>query len=208
MGCARAEPDSAPVTVAEPNSLTSLILPQSGENSIGLVGCSMTVGAADGYRQVGGVSLWPGSGLGYGRGTVHRWAQAGSTDLGFWESFATSVERHGRPEAVWWQLCTSGVHEDDLGHALAVLEEIEGRLPGVSVFVSAQPDYTDGHVCASASPGGPEAMQLLVEALVESGRVMQGPVLSPLDPSRLVDSCHADDAGERDMGRELLEFFG
>lgn len=177
-----------------------------GPNSVGLVGCSMTVDAAEGARRLGGTVLWPPRELGYGRGSVARWSEIEDGD-GFWERLGAALDREPATEGLWWQLCTNGSEDDDSAHALIVMSELEERLPGVSIYVSAQPAYADGHVCTSAGPDGPGRMQELAVELVETGRVEQGPVFSPLRPDQLVDSCHAGEEGKEQMGRELLRFF-
>lgn len=174
---------------------------------VGMIGCSMTIDAVEGYVRVGGSGMWPVNGLGYGQGAIARWSEI-EGDGGFWRSFDAALEKQDATATVWWELCTSGSRMDDLEQALIVLDGIEARLPGATVYVSAQPEYTDGHVCNLAGARGPEVMQQLAAELVETGRVVAGPVLSRLQPSQLVDTCHANAEGKRQMGQELLDFFG
>ncbi len=171
---------------------------------VGVIGCSMTLNALAGYHALDGRSLWPRNGLRYGRGSVARWADPG---FEFWDSFDAALEQHPEPEMVWWQLCTSGAEGDDRDHAIQVLDQIEARVPGATIVVSGQPGYTEGHVCSSAGPDGPAAMAALVDVLVDTGRVERGPVLAALRPEQLEDSCHANQDGQAQMGREILEFF-
>jgi hypothetical protein len=201
------EPVAVPVSTA-PTSSSSVDSSgsPSGAGQVGLVGCSMTVDAAQGYRSVGGSVLWPSARLGYGGGTVRRWGEA-ERGRDFWSNFDAALTRQPGTEAIWWQLCTSGVAEDDFEHAVDVLEELRLRMGDVPVYVSAQPGYTDGHVCDSAGSGGPERMEELASRLVETGRVRAGPVLSPLPPDRLSDSCHASEEGRAQMGEDLVGFF-
>ena len=173
--------------------------------TVGAVGCSMTINALDGYRQLGGRELWPPVGLGYGRGSVARWADP---ELGFWGSFLSGLARYPETDEVWWQLCTSGTPDDDLDAALELLQMIEEATSGSTIFVSAQPAYSDGHVCRSAGPDGPSRMEDLADELVATGRVERGPVLSALSPEQLADSCHANESGVTQMGQEVLDFFG
>ncbi|HVR79558.1 MAG TPA: hypothetical protein VMS99_14340 [Acidimicrobiia bacterium] len=164
----------------------------------------MTLNALDGYRALGGQELWPPAGLGYGRGSVARWADP---QLGFWDSFLSALGRFPDTDQVWWELCTSGSPEDDFDHALGLLEQIEDAAEGSTIYVSAQPGYSEGHVCRSAGPGGPARMADLADQLIATGRVVQGPELSPLSPDQLADSCHANEAGMTQMGQEVLDFF-
>jgi hypothetical protein len=90
---------------------------------------------------------------------------------------------------------------------LAVLGEIEARLGGRTIYVSAQPDY-DGHVCPTSGPDGPQQMQVLASQLVATGRVLAGPFQGPLTESQTRDLCHASDSGRLILGNQLLAFFG
>lgn len=174
------------------------------EASVGVVGCSMTLNALEGYHRAGGVELWPRAGLSYGRGSVARWIDP---ELGFWDTFLSALDQHAQTDSVWWQLCTSGSEADDLDHALRLLQQIEEATSGASILVSPQPDYTGDHVCQSAGPEGPARMADLADELVATGRVARGPELSPLSPDQLADSCHANEAGMNQMGSEVLDFF-
>ena len=201
-------PASVPVTTVElpaTSTMDTTDRPMT-EGWVGLVGCSMTVDAAQGYREVGGSALWAPAQLGYGRGTVRRWADTGDR-LDFWSNFDAALARQPDTEAIWWELCTSGVAEDDLDHASIVMDELRRRVGDVPVYVSAQPAYTDGHVCDSAGPGGPEAMQALADSLIDTDQVSTGPRLAPLSRDQLSDGCHADEGGRAQMGRDLMSFF-
>lgn len=174
---------------------------------VGLVGCSMTIDAVEGYASLGGTAMWPLIGLDYGQGAVARWGDIHGS-LGFWERFDAALENEPATGSFWWQLCTSGARKDNFDHALVILSELEQRLPEASIYVSAQPGYADGHVCPLAGPDGPDLMEELAAALVETEKVLAGPTLSPLQPDQLVDDCHAGREGKAQMGTELLDFFG
>ena len=204
------DPGSAstnPVVTTVPVPATTLTtVPASLPRVVGVVGCSMTVDAAVGYRRQGGTSLWPTPGLGYGGGSVARWSDP-EDKRGLRESFAAALRSEPDTDAIWWQLCTSGSAEDNFDNALVVLTELETLVPEAEIYVSAQPDYLAGHVCESAGPGGPARMSRLADELVATGRVNVGPSLSPLAAAELVDTCHAGDVAVDQMGAELLAFF-
>jgi hypothetical protein len=99
-------------------------------------------------------------------------------------------------------------------NARAVLDEIKRSAPEATIYVSAQPSYSDPdsaveHVCSIAGADGPSRMEELAAKLVSEGEVEQGPVLGPLTTDMLVsDGCHANSEGELFMGQQLADFFG
>ena len=210
FACNGQDPISAstnPVVTTDRVPATTLTtVPAPLPRVVGLVGCSMTIDAAVGYRRQGGGSFWSTPGLGYGGGSVARWSDP-EDKRGLRESFAAALESEPETDTIWWQLCTSGSDEDNFDNALVVLAELETLVPEAEIFVSAQPDYLGDHVCESAGPGGPARMARLADELVATGRVSEGPSLSPLAATELVDTCHAGDVAVDQMGSELLAFF-
>ncbi len=174
---------------------------------VGFVGCSMTENAVDGYIALGGDKFWPRFGR-YGGGTVGRWAFGVEAGSRLWAIFRGQLREQPDTAAIWWQLCTfaSGA-QDDLDRALAVLDEIKVSAPGLPVYVSPQPTYTDGHVCEIAGDGGPETMAQLAADVVATGEVMAGPPQGPLPSDATRDGCHADTAGQEILGEQLEAFF-
>lgn len=182
---------------------------EDGPGSVGFVGCSMSRGAVAGYELVGGTRFWPDR-LSYGGGSIGRWALAITNEgMRYWEEFERELVAHPDTKAVWWNLCTfKGNDADSYDNAVEVLNEIESRLPGVVVYVSAQPAYGGGHVCALAGEGGPALMDEVARRLVDDGRVEAGPPMGPLAESETSDGCHVNDTGKELLGGQLLEFFG
>lgn len=219
-------PDSSPADPVETPTTTttttvqvettqlegSTITPVTADDrpgSVAFVGCSMSRGAVSGYELVGGTRFWP-SRISYGGGSIGRWTSAITNEgTRYWEEFERQRVAHPDTEAVWWNLCTfKSSNADSYENAVEVLDEIESRLPGVVVYVSAQPAYSGGHVCALAGEGGPALMDEVALQLVDDGRVEAGPAMGPLAESETSDGCHVNDLGKELLGGQLLEFFG
>lgn len=182
--------------------------PASAPQRVGIVGCSVTLNAVDGYQILGGDVLWP-SVTGYAGGTISAWALDLSTLSGYWSAFDAALAANPDTDAVWLQLCTntSGASQDTFENAQIVADEIRRRAPGVRVFVSAQNSYSDG-VCGIAGANGPANMQTIADQLVNAGAAEAGPTLGPLSMSQTVDTCHASADGAQVLGAQLAAFFG
>jgi hypothetical protein len=169
----------------------------------------MSQNAAEGYQLAGGDNMWSFRAP-YGGGTIGRWNDDITSDRGrYWGGFAKELDLSRNTTVVWWNLCTAkaGPH-DSYENAVLILDEIQAQIPGVVVYVSAQPAYTDGHVCELAGPGGPEAMQEIADQLIAEGLVLEGPRMGPLQKSETRDGCHANEDGMEVLGQQLLDFFG
>lgn len=184
----------------------------------GYVGCSMTVDAVEGYLELGGTSLWLSAGESYSSGGVTYWAENLNTLDQYWDWFQETLFDHPKTTAIWWQLCALDRKDGDdqalLEDARAVRDEIKRMAPDATIYVSAQPGYSDPDspadpVCRIAGANGPQRMEELAAELISEGGVEQGPVLDPLTPDLLLeDGCHANSEGELFMGQQLADFFG
>lgn len=173
--------------------------------TVGYIGCSMTVDAVAGYEAIGGTGFWPSAGSAFNGGGVTEWVDAAGS---YWAAFDQLLAAQPDTRVIWWELCThDGYTAEDLNIAIGVLDVLRQRVPDVVVYVSAQPGYTDGHVCLIAGSDGPARMRSLAEALVAGGYALAGPVMGPLGPRQLRDSCHANADGMGLMGGQLREFF-
>jgi hypothetical protein len=174
---------------------------------IGFVGCSMSNNAVSGYTAAGGTLFWPVQGD-YGGGGVGSWASDLSNNSVYWKAFQDAYNL-APAKVIWWQLCAldSDSANETLGAVQIVYDEIKRRVPDAIVFISAQPAYTDGHVCSIAGSTGPARMQELVDQFVSSQQVLRGPVMGPLQLNMLQnDGCHANSTGKDFMGQKLQEF--
>lgn len=176
--------------------------------TLGWVGCSISKNAVHGYEGLGGYLMWPSGGLDYGGGGIGLWAKDLTDASTYWGAFAARLRDFPNTNVVWWNLCTrAGSPEDSFEAARSVLAEIERRIPGVVVYVSAQPDYSD-EACGLAGPDGPANMRAVAGQLVEETSAQAGPMMGPLAANETSDGCHANQAGRALMGGQLLDFFG
>lgn len=199
-----AELDLGPGTVAD-------LAPEARDagtvRHLGYVGCSMSNNAVEGYRRLGGTAIWEVQ-TSYGGGGITQWGRELSSSSRYWQAFEAA--QASRPaDVIWWELCTVDRDRDADEHAQAVrvYDELRRRAPAAAVYVSAQPTYTDGHVCRIAGVGGPERMKAIAEQLVAEGRGLAGPLMGPLAPAQIADGCHANAAGQTLMGQQLQSFF-
>lgn len=179
----------------------------TGDGVMGFVGCSVTRDAVTGYDLVGGARLWPPEAVSYSGGSVSRWAMTVDVEAGQWRDFTAALAANPTTRGLWVQLCTAGTPADDVESAIALLDELRARLPGVPIWVSAQPGYV-AHECGIAGPTGPDRMQDLADELVRRGHAFTGPLLGPLTVEQTLDGCHANADGQRLMGEQLVDFFG
>lgn len=186
---------------------------------IGYVGCSMTVGAVDGYLQSGGFNMWPSAGEVYGGGGVTKWASVLNDSSKYWFWFQNTLDDHPQTSIIWWELCAVASDDDKLSdqqlleNARDVRDEIKRRAPGATIYVSPQPGYSSsGNVadpfCSIAGADGPQRMQALAANLIGEGGVEKGLIFKPLTPDLILpDGCHGNTEGELFMGEQLLQFF-
>ena len=167
-----------------------------------VAGCSVTANGVAGYLALGGGKLWNITGD-YGGGSVGHWAEASSE---LWNAFDSNLAAQPGAKTLWWQLCTfGGSQRDGLEAAQAALQIFRSVLPGVTIYVSAQPEYSPIGSCNLAGVNGPAFM---AEVASQLQGVSAGPVTGPLSANETVDGCHANAAGEAEMGQQLLNFFG
>jgi hypothetical protein len=169
---------------------------------MGLLGCSMTRDAVDGYIALGGTQVWDLDDE-YGNGSVTRWSLPQSP---LWGRFDRILEQHPGTEFLWWHLCTAHAEDTTMDLAQIVLGKLRERLPEATLYISAQPDYSGGHVCEIAGVDGPGLMEDLAAALIEMGEGLVGPEQGPLAKSETSDGCHANDAGKVILGGQLADF--
>lgn len=174
---------------------------------VGYIGCSMTMGAVNGALNLGSSVFWN-TKPDYGGGGISQWAQITSNK--YWNAFQTSYNAQS-VNIIWWQLCSldSYKNNETYDNALLVIDELKRRIPGVTIYVSAQPAYDPvNHVCSLAGESGPTRMATLAAQLTTSGEALAGPVTGPLKyPDQTKDSCHPSTSGEQLMGQQIINFF-
>ncbi|MDH3498505.1 MAG: hypothetical protein OEM97_00135 [Acidimicrobiia bacterium] len=177
---------------------------------VGFVGCSVSQNAVAGYSRIlGGTRLWPANAP-YGGGSLGRWARDLESDRSrYWTGFDEGLAENPDTTVIWFSLCTiRGAPGDSVDIAESIAGEVRKRLPGAVLYVSAQPDYAGGHVCELAGETGPQQMADIAAQLVDMGVALPGPLMGPLTEAQTADGCHANDAGQELMGRQLMDFFG
>jgi hypothetical protein len=167
----------------------------------------MTMGAVTGALNLGSSAFWN-TKPDYGGGGVWQWAQ--SFNNKYWTAFQNAY--NAKPvNVIWWQLCSldTDKNNETYDNALLVIDELKSRIPGVIIYVSAQPSYDPvDHVCTLAGESGPTRMATLAAQLTTSGEALAGPVTGPLKyPDQTKDSCHPNTSGEQMMGQQIIDFF-
>jgi hypothetical protein len=191
-----------PTTTVTGSSATTVPAQPGDGEVIGLLGCSMTRDAVDGYIALGGTQVWDLDDQ-YGNGSVTRWALPQSP---LWGRFDRILEQYPGTEFLWWHLCTAHSEDTTMDLAQIVLGKLRERLPDATLYISAQPDYSGGHVCEIAGVDGPGLMEDLAATLIEMGEGLVGPEQGPLAKSDTNDGCHANDAGKVILGGQLADF--
>jgi cell wall-associated NlpC family hydrolase len=173
--------------------------------TIGAIGCSVTSDAVVGYFEVGGTRFWNIRGD-YGGASVGMWARGVG---GAWASFDENLASYPGTNVLWWQLCTlNGSPRDGLDAAVMVLDQLRARMPGVTIYVSGQPEYEPAGICDISGPTGPAFMAQVAADLVSQQGLLAGPVTGPLAESDTIGGCHASSSGQVLMGEQLLAAFG
>ena len=184
------------------------------EASVGYVGCSNTMQTVAAYWSAGGSdnrTLWKFSEdelHEYDSGAVVDWARGTDEGNEFWRTFDRYLENSPNTKALFWQLCIRKEEPTPYEEALAVLDAIRERIPGVVVYVSPLPPYTDG-VCEITGTVGIERARALAEELVSrNDDVVLGPALGPMTLADTdEDSCHLSAKGMETIGSQMREFF-
>lgn len=194
-----------PYTGPGPAPTCSSTPPSTGP--IGFVGCSFTNNAVEGYHTVGGQRFWD-TIPAYNGGSVSVWAMNLIGNSRYWQGFNAALTANPGTSIIWWQVCNSPSEDENMlyQNARVVLGEVQRRVPGARVYVSAQHSYSGGHVCRG-EPDGPARMQRLADRLVSEGLAVAGPVMGPLAESQTRDGCHANQQGMTVLGQQLLSFF-
>ncbi|TSC83048.1 MAG: hypothetical protein G01um101419_320 [Parcubacteria group bacterium Gr01-1014_19] len=221
-------PPPATLPVNPPPSPTPTPSPTSGipGGPIGFVGCSNIRDTVQGYRAVGGKRIWnPTTDKTYGGGTPVAWAKSISDpNLKYWDEFDVMNKANPGAKTLWMGLCLRAVESDQASYngAVATIDEVKRKIPGVTIYVSALNGFVEPHVCGITGKNGPLRAQLLANRLVKEGRAKTGPDVGDLisddqipstgataqNTETVSDGCHpSPQRGEPKLGRELLKFF-
>lgn len=192
---------------ATATTLTDTNPPPTTTAEVGYIGCSMTMAAANGALNLGMTNLWS-TKPEYGGGGISQWKDFNSK---YWTAFQNAY--NAQPvNVIWYELCAVEQTKADetYDNALLILDELKRRIPGVTVYVSAQPAYNpSSHECGIAGVGGQSRMASIAAQLVSAGEAITGPTQGPLEyPSQVkTDGCHPIASGEQVLGKQLMDFF-
>ncbi len=174
-------------------------------HSMGFIGCSMAENTAQGYVADGGTRMW--GPYGTGGLVVQSWTDPHSSA---WQLFDQQVAKYGKPTTMWIQICvfTNGATYNEVKQLIA-----NARLhaaPGVTIYITGQPQYEPGHVCPLAGANGPALTDSLAkQAAADATQNVSYPGHFHLANSETVsDGCHANTTGQASLGRQALGFWG
>jgi hypothetical protein len=172
---------------------------------MGYIGCSMGQNTAQGYAADGGTRMW--GPYATGGDVVQSWTDPKSSA---WQLFDQQAAMFGKPTAVWVQVCvfTQGATIAEVDQMIA-----NTRLhaaPGVTIFITGQPQYDPGHVCSLAGASGPALTDSLAQqAAADPAQDVTYKGTFHLSNSEVVsDGCHANTAGMADLGEQALAKWG
>jgi len=195
-------PTTSPSPTPSPTPTTS---PGGGPHSMGYIGCSMAENTAQGYAADGGTRMW--GPYATGGDVVQSWTDPNSSA---WQLFDQQAAMFGKPVAVWVQVCvfTNGATYDEVKQMIA-----NTRLhaaPGVTIYITGQPQYDPGHVCPLAGASGPPLTDSLAKqaAADPTQNVIYSGQFHLTNSEVVSDGCHANTAGQADLGRQALAFWG
>ena len=205
-GTPQPSPTPSPTTTSpSPSPSPTSTSPSPGQHTMGYIGCSMGENTAQGYAADGGTRMW--GGYATGGDVVQSWTDPNSSA---WQLFDQQAAMFGKPTAVWVQVCvfTQGATIAEVDQMIA-----NTRLhaaPGVTIFITGQPQYDPGHVCSLAGANGPALTDSLAQqAAADPAQNVTYKGTFHLTNSEVVsDGCHANTAGMADLGHQALSKWG
>ncbi|KAI6087664.1 hypothetical protein F4821DRAFT_258717 [Hypoxylon rubiginosum] len=178
---------------------------QSGDHSMGFIGCSMGENVAQGYVAVGGKRMW--GPYGTGALVVQSWTSSNSAA---WQKFDQQVAQYGKPDTVWVQICIFA----NPGATYAEVKQLianarEHAAANATIYITGQPQYDPGQSCFLAGQGGAELTDSLAKQAGEDetqGVIYPGSFI--LHTNEVQDGCHANTAGQQSLGKQAMAFWG
>lgn len=225
-------PESSTTTVAPTSTVPSSTVPEATTTStsiptapgtiaglemsglVGVVGCSNTAGAVDGYSTLSNADVLSQGGL--TGGSLGLWGNPRSKRSDrYWGLYDERRPAEGYV-GTWIQLCiTTREHGGSFGNNIRasieiVVAEIHRRDPEIPIWISGVNSFAADFVCATVGESGSaiasEAADWAVEII---DGVDRGPDTGPLSRSELLldGTCHPNEAGRRTLGEPLVAFF-
>ncbi len=205
---------SPPTTTTSTTTTTAAPAASPSSGPIGVIGCSNTHQAVNGYLSLSTIDALTGGDL--GGGSVPRWGLPNGDDYALYWGLYDARRPAAGYSATWLNLCLrSGEHGGAFDDAekswiTHIIEQVHVRDPGITIWVSPLNFYADGHVCTSTGVDGPAIAAAAADwAGATFANVARGPDLGPLEPSHIGvrDDCHPNGAGESLLGQQLVSFF-
>ncbi|REK34029.1 MAG: hypothetical protein DWQ20_07075 [Actinobacteria bacterium] len=214
-------PGNATTTTVEPGTTTTVAsttgntepAPPVGTGTVGVVGCSNTDLAVAGYTDLSSLDRLTTGDL--GGGSPPSWGDPSEDRYPeYWGIYEDRRPATGYVET-WVQLCLrSSEHqgsfdETEQAWITHIVDQIHQRDPGIPIWISPV-NFYEGIVCDAVGADGPaiaaEASDWAASALPG---VFRGPDLGPLTSAEVGvrDDCHPNQAGQRLLGGQLVDFF-
>lgn len=197
------------------SSTTTTVGPSSGVGvgaPIGVIGCSNTHQAVDGYRDLSSLDLLTAGEL--GGGSINRWGNPNDSGYATYWGFFDQRRPASGYTGVWINVCLKGGQHDGTlsdtikGWVEHTVEQVKVRDPDIPIWISGINFYT--YACEATGALGPVVAAAAADwAAGALPGVSRGPDLGPLEESDTVrrDMCHLNANGQALIGSQLVVFF-
>ena len=175
---------------------------QQSSGVVGVVGCSNTREAVNGYLQQSGADVLVNTAK--GGFAIADWAGSDQP----WSSYDRARPEQGY-SGVWVNLCERIGTGLSASNVQAVLDKIWARDPGVQVWMSPLNFYVEETCDVTGGNEIPNAGASMANDFASSSPdVSRGPDLGPVPLEHLqADQCHLLPSGEQLVGSQLVDFF-
>lgn len=184
------------------------------DGKIGVVGCSNTTGAVEGYTALSTLDLLTEGGLTGGSLAVWGNPRPARHDR-YWGLYDERRPVDGYA-GTWVQLCIrttehqGAFDETEQVWIEHVVDEIRKRDGDIPIWISGVNSFADGVLCESIGPDGAAiAAEAADWAAANIAGVQRGPDLGPLEEQDRdsAGDCHPNASGQEKLGLQLVAFF-
>lgn len=210
-----------PTTIPDTTTTSTTLPPAPGtiagldiSGLVGVVGCSNSAAAVDGYSTLSNADVLSQGGL--TGGSLGLWGNSGSRRFDrYWGLYDQRRPAEGYV-ATWIQLCIRArEHNGTFGSSIktaisTVVDEIHRRDPDIPIWISGVNSFAEDFACETVGVEGPAiAAEAADWAAGEIDGVDRGPMTGPLAREEILTdgSCHPTGAGRRTLGEPLVTFF-
>jgi hypothetical protein len=183
------------------------------DDVLGYIGCSMTRDTFTGYAEIGATLAWPVGTYNLSGGVLGAWVVRGSRWRGDRNgNFEGYVQKRNAqaPAAVLVMVCANTKTTVKVTDMQKVIGNIAYFSPGVDVYLTSQPRYTEGHLCTNLATSLSHqvtqfaTIDAVIAAAIANDWAEAGLTMPVLKPSQLRDTCHANAEGRDVLGRAIL----